>query len=431
MHKAGWNGVPRRAVQAVRTFSWSRYAAAILFGMALAACGGGSSGADTSAAGMPLPAAAGAGNNGGTSPPAATPASQPGAQTPVQPANEPARALGPAARFNAPDGIAVHVNGDLYVVDAGNATIRKISAEGEVSTLAGSPGVLGSADGQGAAAQFRNPRGIAVDADGNLYVADTGNHTIRRITPAGMVSTLAGAAGMPGLADGGGMQARFNQPSGVAVDAARNVYVADTGNFLIRRIAPDGTVTTHAGGARGFTDGDRSTASFLNPLAIAVDTDGNLYITDSFMLPSPINARDLTLVRRVTPAGEVSTLAGGFVPENRSLTDGTGSVARFLDAAGIAVNPVDRLVYVADSGHHAVRRVTLAGVVTTLVLAGPDGAPPHLEFPRGIAADGTGNLFLADTGNHVIRKIAPDGRTSIVAGREGEIGSNDRAFEEG
>ena len=226
---------------------------------------------------------------------------------------------GAAARFYHPVGVAVDAGGTLYVTDADNHTIRKITAAGEVTTLAGTAGRQGSADGIGAAARFNLPHSIAVDANGIVYVADTFNHTIRKITPAGSVTTLAGMAGHKGSSDGQGMAAHFNAPAGVAVDAQGMVYVADNGNQTIRRITPAGSVTTLAGaaGRRGSTDGPGPTARFRYPTSVAVDASGNVYIADH------MNAT----IRRITAAREVTTLAGTVLGFGHA--DGTGQEARF------------------------------------------------------------------------------------------------------
>ena len=176
--------------------------------------------------------------------------------------------------------MAVDGAGNAYVADTNNLTIRKITAAGVVTTLAGTAGASGSADGTGAAASFSFLGGVAVDGTGNAYVADTNNHTIRKITAAGVVTTLAGTAEVSGSADGTGAAARFSFPSGVAVDGAGNVYVADTGNNTVRKITAAGVVTTVAGSSksRGIALGDLP-GSLAGGSGIALDSKGVLYIT--------------------------------------------------------------------------------------------------------------------------------------------------------
>ena len=185
---------------------------------------------------------------------------------------------GSAARFNGPSSVATDMLGNVYVADPGNDTIRKVTPAGVVTTLAGSAGNRGSADGTGSAATFDSPLGVAVDGVGNIYVADAGNDTIRKITPAGVVTTLAGSAGSIGSADGAGSSARFSDPSGVAVDATGNVYVADTTNDTIRKITPAGVVITLAGSAgnAGSANGLGGSARFYVPRGVAVDLAGNV-----------------------------------------------------------------------------------------------------------------------------------------------------------
>jgi sugar lactone lactonase YvrE len=191
---------------------------------------------------------------------------------------------GSAARFYHPYGVTVDSVGNIYVADRSNDTIRKVTPAGMVTTLAGSAGAYGSADGTGSAAQFNDPSGVAVDSVGNIYVADKSNHTIRRVTPAGMVTTLAGSAGSYGSADGTGSVARFRYPCGVAVDSAGNVYVADTYNHTIRKVTPAGMVTTLAGsaGSYGSADGTGSAAQFDHPSGVAVDSAGNIFVADTY-----------------------------------------------------------------------------------------------------------------------------------------------------
>jgi streptogramin lyase len=208
---------------------------------------------------------------------------------------------GTAATFSSPMGIGQDSSGNLYVADATNNTIRKISSTGVVTTFAGSAGIAGSADGIGTAARFNHPTGVAVDASGNVYVADSTNNTIRKITSSGIVSTLAGLAGVMGAADGTGTGALFNNPGGLAVDASGNIYLADTGNSAVRKITPAGVVRLLAGlpGVAGLKDGSGSDAWFNQPKDVTVDSSGSVYVADTG------NAT----IRKVSAAGVVTTLA--------------------------------------------------------------------------------------------------------------------------
>src|SRR4051794_28485460 len=194
-------------------------------------------------------------------------------------------------------GAAVDSTGNIYVADSNSHTISKITASGSVSILAGLTGVPGSADGTGSEARFNDPQGVAVDNAGNVYVADTFNQTIRKITPAGEVTTLAGLAGAPGSRDGRGRGARFGYPGGVAVDDRNNVYVADTINNTIRKISPSGVVRTLAGLARmsGTADGTGTDARFFAPSGVTIGHARNIYVGDTFN----------NTIRRVTFAGVV------------------------------------------------------------------------------------------------------------------------------
>jgi sugar lactone lactonase YvrE len=314
---------------------------------------------------------------------------------------------GGAARFGSTAGVAVDSTGNLYVADGGNSTIRKVTPAGVVTTLAGTAHTQGSADGTGAAARFNFPIGVAVDAAGNLYVADQGNSTIRKVTPAGVVTTLAGSPGMEGSADGTGAAARFNFPTGVAVDGAGNVFVADEFNSAIRKVTPAGVVTTLAG-----TDGTGAAVQFALPAGVAVDGAGNLYVADQN-----------STIRRITPAAVVTTLAGTARMEGS--TDGIGAAARFNRPAGVAVDSAGDL-YVADEFNATIRKVTAASVVTTL--AGPEGAAgsddgsgaaARFLSPNGMTVDGAGNVYVADTLNFTIRKITPTGAVTTLAGAAG------------
>jgi surface antigen/pimeloyl-ACP methyl ester carboxylesterase len=320
---------------------------------------------------------------------------------------------GSAARFEEPSGVAVDSRGNVFVADQGNYTIRKVTPAGVVTTLAGSAGNQGSADGTGSAARFRGLSGVAVDSAGNVFVADTGNDTIRKVTPAGVVTTLAGSAWNGGSADGTGSAARFYEPYGVAVDSAGNVFVADTGNQTIRQVTPAGMVTTLAGsvGNSGSADGTGSAARFYCPYGVAVDSAGNVFVADT--------GNDT--IRKVTLAGAVTTLAGSA--GSYGSADGVGSAARFgtYDAPGQGLHGPWGLaadsagnVFVADYGNCTIRKVTPAGLVTTIggtagVMSGADGIGTSAIFakPTGIAVDSMGNLDVADYQNNAIRKGWP------------------------
>ncbi len=301
---------------------------------------------------------------------------------------------GDVARFYQPTGVALDASGNVYVADAENHRIRKITPAGTVSTLAGN-GTSGFVNGTGTAAQFASPRGVALDASGNVYVADGVNHCIRKITPTGEVTTLAGS-GAYGFADGDGAAAQFYFPKGLAVDASGTVYVADDINHRIRKITPTGTVSTLAGSTSGSADGDGVAAQFHNPRGVAVDASGNVYVADAG------NHR----IRKITPTGTVSTLAGSTV----GFGEGIGSNARFSSPAGLAVDALGN-VYVADDENERVRKITSDGTVSTLAggfvpgFTDGEGTDAQFRSPTGIALDASGNVYVADRHNHSIRKI--------------------------
>jgi len=310
---------------------------------------------------------------------------------------------GTAARFSSPFGVAVSSAGEIYVADAYNQVIRKITRSGDVSTVAGSPGVSGSADGIGNTARFGNPRGVAVDGRGNVYVADTNNQMIRKIAPDGLVTTLAGSPGVSGSADGTGDAARFSSPNGVAADADGNVYVADTYNQTIRKITPGGVVTTIAGRPRsaGSEDGLGSGARFFFPFGVAIDGRGTLFVADS----------SNRTIRRIAPNGLVTTLAGS--PGKYGNADRPGREARFGNPRGVAVDGRGN-VYVADTYNQRIRKITPAGEVSTLAAACLDStAVPgridtksEMQYPSGVAVDSSGNVYVADTHNKTVGKIS-------------------------
>ena len=331
-------------------------------------------------------------------------------------------ATGSDARFNYLNGVAADSAGNVYVTDFSN-TIRKITPAGVVTTLAGTPGVYGSADGTGSAAQFWQPWGIAVDSAGNLYVADQGNSTIRKITPAGVVTTIAGAAGMFGSADGSGSAARFNAPDGIAVDSSGNLYVADTLNSTIRKITSTGVVTTLAGtpGGIGSADGTGSAARFNYPDALTV-AGTTLYVAEAYN----------STIRKVTSTGVVTTFAGTAGAFGN--VNGTGSAVRFNSPYGVAATSTG-IIYVADSGNHEIRKITPARAVTTFAgsattdgggIGSSDGTgrTARFNYPNGVAVTGT-TVYVADTFNSTIRKVTSTGVVTTFAGTAGAVGSAD------
>lgn len=281
---------------------------------------------------------------------------------------------GSAAGFRLPQGLAVLPNGDLAVADHGNYTLRRITPAGVVSTISGAAGRFGHVDGPPSSARWRGVFGIVVEPGGGLLVAD-GISTIRRVDAAGTVATLIGAAAQGGV-DGPYADARLNNPRGVALGPDGSLAIADTFNRSLRRAAV-GSVTTMAGtaGSPGTTDGAAATARLLTPLATAYDRIGNLWFTDG------------SAVRRLTPSGIVETVAGSVVVIGSA--DGVGSAARFGAPSGLAIDDDDN-VYVSDSTNSTIRRVTPGGVVTTVVgVAGEAGirlgASPRLSRPAGLA----------------------------------------------
>jgi sugar lactone lactonase YvrE len=233
-----------------------------------------------------------------------------------------------------------------------------------MSLLVGNANGAGHVDGTGAAARFFYPPSVATDAAGNIYVAENGSDTIRKISPGGMVTTLAGTPGVRGSTDGAGAAATFNYPSGIATDSAGNLYVSDSFNCTIRQISPSGVVTTLAGTGRpGSADGTGTAASFAFPWGIAIDGAGNLYVADN----------NGNTVRKITQGGVVTTLAG--TSGVRGYADGTGAAASFNGPNGIAADGVGN-IYVADTGNSTVRKITQTGVVTNRDACGPRRRTP-------------------------------------------------------
>ena len=351
--------------------------------------------------------------------------------------------------------VAVDAAGNIYAVDRENYTIRKVTPAGDVSTLAGGPGQSGYADGQGSAARFSSwMTGIALDSTGNVYVADDGNALVRKITPTGLVTTLAGVPGQNGRVDGTGSAVRISPwgivvaPSGeilvtdlgsvrkisvtgevstlaegfgaagISLDSGGNIYVAS--DCSVRKIVPSGVVTIMAGlpGVSGYSNGSAGTALFGGPSGLAVDGSGNVFVSDG-------NA----VIRKIAPDGAVSTYAG-MIGRGDS-QDGPADQARFNEPIGLALDGSGNL-YVADVSDHTIRKISAAGIVSTLAgspkaIGSTDGvgSAARFKFPQGVAVDGSGNVFVADSMNNSIRKITPAGEVSTFAGKSGEGGHID------
>ncbi len=304
--------------------------------------------------------------------------------------------------FNSPVGLAVDGVGNIYVADYGNNLIRKITSGGVVSTYAGN-GNEGNSNGTNNLASFNSPTGIAIDGAGNLYVADSGNDLIRQITSSGNVLNFAGGDTI--VAENGiGRHSSFSSPIGITIDAGGNLFVADAGNNLIRKIAPDSTVTTFATSPSGFAN------LINNPTGVAVDNKGNVYIAN--YLSNNILISD--------NLGNINVFAGSGSFGN---SNGSLATASFYYPNSVAVDNKRNIIYVADGVNNLIREITPDGMVSTFagsgradIIANGKGTNASFNGPSGLAVDAAGNVYVADTNNNLIRKITPDGTVSTVAG---------------
>jgi len=335
---------------------------------------------------------------------------------------------GPAtsASLAYPSGVAVDVAGNLFIADSINARVRKVSASGIITTIAGSARDGFSGDGGPAtSASLFQPRGVAPDTSGNLFIADYGNDRIRKVSSSGIITTVAGNEGFGFSGDGGlATSASLSAPSGVAADMSGNLFIADSGNNRIRKVSASGIVTTIAGsGSHGFSGdgGPATSASFWGPPSIAVDPSGNLFLADI------INQR----IRKVSVSGIITTVAGNG-NQGFSGDGGPAISASFYNPGAVAADASGNL-FISDNMNQRIRKVSASGIITTVAGNGTqgfsgDGGPATLASlyrPGGVAVDASGNLFIADSFNQRIRKVSTNGIVTTIAGNGNQGFSGD------
>jgi streptogramin lyase len=304
------------------------------------------------------------------------------------------------ASFADPFGILIDKNGELIVSEVAGNRVRKITASGDVTTFAGNGGAADTVNGNGTAASFNGLTAIGLAPSGDLYAAEFIGNVIRKITPTADVSEFAGQKATPGTVDANGAAARFTGPIAMTIDGAGTIFLAELNTALIRKITPAGDVVTLAGSGPGFANGVGGAAKFRLPYGIAVDAAGNLFVADS----------ENNLIRQVAPNGEVTTFAGNGTA---GAQDGPGDSATFLRPGGLAFDALGNL-YVADTGNSLLRKITPARVVSTvagkaLEMGKQNGIGNAARFsqPYGLTIGADGTIYVADTLNNQIRKVVP------------------------
>jgi trimeric autotransporter adhesin len=326
-------------------------------------------------------------------------------------------ALNLGSRYSFYDGLAVDAYGNLFIADTGNGRIRKVTPGGMITTVAGDGRVGYSGDdGPATSAELSYPEAVTVDTSGNLFIADTGNDLIRKVTATGIISTVAGNRNSGYSGDGGpAVSAELNGPTGMAVDASGNLFFADTDNNRIREVTPGAIISTFVGNSRCRFGGDGGPATSANvnlPTGLAADAFGNLFIPDT----------DNNRVRKITQAGIISTVAGNGTGAYAG-DGGQATSAELFSPEAVTVDTAGNL-FIADTGNLRVRKVTPGGVISTVAgnglyeYSGDGGLATSaaLGYPTGVAVDASGNLFIADTFNNRIRRVTADGIISTVAG---------------
>jgi uncharacterized protein (TIGR03437 family) len=328
-----------------------------------------------------------------------------------------------SAQLAGPTGIWVDSSHNIYIVDKDNDRIRKVASNGVISTVAGSStaDVYAGDGGKATSASLNRPNGIAFDTAGNIYIADTGHHVVRKVNTSGIISTVAGNNSSAYSGDGGpAIDASLSEPSGLAFDGAGNLYIADTNNNCIRIVTPDQNIHTFAGlcsYALFQGDGGPATSAKLNkPYSVAVDPYGSVYISDTE------NER----LRKVTPDGIINTIAG---TGTAGFSDGPALQAEFASPSGIALD-ASGSIYVADKSNFRIRKVLPSGIVVTVAGSGTPGysgnaaaTGAEMYFPQGVFADSSGDVYIADTQNDVVRELTTSSASSLPAVSKGGVTS--------